>query len=122
MGNGCEATHKGMGHLQSDHEEVDTRMMVLHALDATNDGAAKLSIHSPDPDVLVVAIRRYLEMCPNTSVVTRKGFIKLQPLVLLRQPRCPHLTPSQELIILVAFQGRGRSVLGKSFRKPTIPS
>ena len=106
MGNGCEATHKGMGHLQSDHEEADTRM-VLHALDATNDGATKLSIHSPNPDVLVLAIRRYLEMCPNTSVVTRKGtnhrFIMLQPLVLLRQPRCPHLTPSQELIILVAF-------------------
>ena len=122
MGNGCEATHKGMGHLQ---EEADTRM-VLHALDATNDGATKLSIHLPDPDVLVLAIRRYLEMCPNTSVVTRKGtnhqFIKLQSLVLLRQPRCPHLTPSQELIILVAFQRRGRSVLRRSFRKPTIPS
>ncbi|XP_068707421.1 zinc finger protein 721-like [Montipora foliosa] len=61
MGKGCEATHKGMGHLQSDHKEADTRM-ILHALDATNDGATKLSIHSPDTDVLVLAIRRYSEM------------------------------------------------------------
>ena len=27
----CEATLKGMGHLQSDHEEADTRI-ILHAL------------------------------------------------------------------------------------------
>ena len=47
--------------------------MILHTLDATNDGATKLSIHSPETDVLVLAIRRYSEMCPNTSFVTGKG-------------------------------------------------
>ena len=30
-GKECEATLKGMGHLQSDHEEADTRI-ILHAL------------------------------------------------------------------------------------------
>ncbi|KAK3746101.1 hypothetical protein QZH41_015518, partial [Actinostola sp. cb2023] len=47
----CEATHKDMGHLHSDHEEADTKM-ILHAIDATADGATDLSIHSPDTDVL----------------------------------------------------------------------
>ena len=30
-GKECEATLKGMGHLQSDHEEADTRI-IIHAL------------------------------------------------------------------------------------------
>ena len=83
-GTECEATHKDMGHLQSDHEEADTKM-ILHALDATADGATELCIHSPDTDVLVLAIRRYPEMCANTSFVTGRGAnhraIKLQPIV-----------------------------------------
>ena len=41
-GKECEATHKDMGHLQSDHEEVDTKI-ILHAVDATADGATDLS-------------------------------------------------------------------------------
>ena len=52
-GKECEATHKDMGHLQSDHEEADTKI-ILHAVDATADGATDLTIHSPDTDVLVV--------------------------------------------------------------------
>ncbi|KAL9960825.1 hypothetical protein ACROYT_G034330 [Oculina patagonica] len=72
-GTECEATHKDMAHLQSDHEEADTKM-ILHALDATDDGATHLSIHSPDTDVLVLAIRRYSELCPNTSFVTGRAF------------------------------------------------
>ena len=63
------ATYKDVSHLQSDHEEADTKI-ILRALDATADGASELSIYSPDTDVLVRAIRRYPEMCPNTSFVT----------------------------------------------------
>ena len=40
-----------MSHLQSDHEEADMKM-ILHALDATADGATDLSIYSPGTDVL----------------------------------------------------------------------
>ncbi|KAK3728137.1 hypothetical protein QZH41_019452, partial [Actinostola sp. cb2023] len=48
------------------------------------DGATDLSNHSPDTDVLVLAIRRYPEMCANTSFVTGRGAnhpsFKLQPI------------------------------------------
>ena len=41
----CKATHKDVAHLQSNQEEADTKM-VLHALDATANGATQLQIHS----------------------------------------------------------------------------
>ena len=40
----CKATNKDVSHLQSDHEEVDTKI-ILHALDSTADGATELSIY-----------------------------------------------------------------------------
>ena len=71
-GKECEATHKDMGYLQSDHEEADTKI-ILHALHVTADGAADLTIHSIDFDVLVLAIRRSSDICLNTSFVTGRG-------------------------------------------------
>ena len=53
-----KATCKDVSHLQNDHEESDTKIIV-HALDTTADGATELSICSPDTNVLVLAIRRY---------------------------------------------------------------
>ena len=80
----CKATYKDVSHVQSDHKEADTKI-IFHALDATADGATELSIYSPDTDVLVLAIRSYPEVCPNTSFVTGSATtcrtIKLQPLV-----------------------------------------
>ena len=69
-GKECEAAHKDIGHLQSDLEEDDTKI-ILHALDATADGVADLTIHSPDTDVLVLAIRLNSEMCLNTSLIDK---------------------------------------------------
>ena len=54
----CEAKHKDVGHLQSGHEEVDLKM-ILNALYGIGDDATDLSIHSPDSDILVLAIRWY---------------------------------------------------------------
>ena len=68
----CQATHKDVGHLQSNQGEADTKM-ILHALDATADGATQLQIHSPDTDVFVLAPRRYPELCENTLFVTGRG-------------------------------------------------
>ena len=80
----CKAIYKDVSHLQSDHEEADTKIIV-HALDATADGATELSIYSPDTDVLVLAIRSYPEVCPNTSFVTGSATtsrtIRLKPIV-----------------------------------------
>ena len=68
----CEATHQRTEHLQSNQEEADTKL-ILHALDATANGAKTLEIHSPDTDVFVLSLRRYPELCQNTYFVTGTG-------------------------------------------------
>ena len=83
-GSGCQATHKDVGHLQSNQEEAYTKI-ILHALDATANCATQREIHSPDRDVFVLALRRYPELCENTLFVTGRGqhhtMIELKPIV-----------------------------------------
>ena len=80
----CQATHRDVAHLESNHEEADTKLL-LHAVDATTSGATSIRIISPDTDVFVLALRRFPEMCENTSFVTGKGQrhrkIELGPIV-----------------------------------------
>lgn len=80
----CKGTHKDMSYLKSNHEEADTKI-ILHALDATINGATEIRIHSPDTDVFILALRRYPELCQKTVFVTGKGQnhreILLQPIV-----------------------------------------
>ena len=54
-GSVCKATKKDVGHLQSNQEEADTKM-ILHALDATANGATQLHIHPPNIDVFALAL------------------------------------------------------------------
>ena len=68
----CRATHKDMAYLDSDQEEADTKIL-LHAVDATASGAKSIKIFSPDTDVFVLALRRYPELCADTSFVTGRG-------------------------------------------------
>lgn len=68
----CKGTHKEMAYLESNQEEADTKLL-LHAIDATNSGATSIDIISPDTDVLVLALRRFPELCESTSFVTGKG-------------------------------------------------
>ena len=49
-------------YLQSDQEELDTKML-FHALDTTANCATELFIHSPDTDNLVLSLRRFLQSC-----------------------------------------------------------
>ena len=83
-GSVCKATHKDEGHLQSNQEEAVTKM-ILHAPDTIANGATQLQIYSPDTDVLVLAVRRYPELCENTLFVTGRGqhhrIIELKPTV-----------------------------------------
>ena len=80
----CKGTKRDMLYLKSDREEADTKI-VLHALDATANGATEIRIHSPDTDVFILALRRYPDLCQNTVFVTGKGdtyrTIKLQRIV-----------------------------------------
>ena len=66
----CVATHKDVRHLQSSQEEADTKIL-LHAVDATSDGATEIQLHSPDTNIFVLALRRY----PN------RREIRLEPIV-----------------------------------------
>ena len=66
-------------HLQSNQEETDTKM-VLHALDAISNGANELRIHSLVTGVLVLSIRRCLELCGKASFVNDKDVIKVTSL------------------------------------------
>ena len=43
--------------------------MLLHAIDATEKGAASLCIQSPDTDVLVLDLWKYTSLCEETSLV-----------------------------------------------------
>jgi hypothetical protein len=67
-GDHAEATHRKVN-LSSIQEEADTKL-ILHSLDATSNGATSIRIHSPDTDVLVLAIRRYPNVCQDTCFVT----------------------------------------------------
>ena len=68
----CLETHQNANHLQSDHEEADTKML-LHALAATANSATEVYIHSPDMNVLVLPLRRYPELCVKTWFVASTG-------------------------------------------------
>ena len=75
---------KNMTYLKSNQEEADTKI-ILHAVDATTNRATEIKIHSPDTDVLILALRQFPRLCQNTVFVTGKGDdhreIQLKPIV-----------------------------------------
>lgn len=83
-GSFCQANFKETNNIQSNQEEADTKL-ILHAVDATKDGATEIEIHSPDTDVFILSLRRYPDLCEQTSFVTgtgqRRRTISLKPIV-----------------------------------------
>ena len=65
-GSVCKATHKDVAHLQSNQEEADTPLML--PLMVQLNYRFTLRTH-----VLVLALRRYPELCENTLFVTGRG-------------------------------------------------
>ena len=55
-------------YLHSNQEEADTKV-ILHAVDATSDGAVEIQVYSP----LVLALRSHPDLCANVSFDTGKG-------------------------------------------------
>ena len=68
----CKSNKLSVEHLTSTQLEADTRLL-LHTIDATKRRATFLSIHSPDTDVLVLALWRFTSLCDETSVVVGTG-------------------------------------------------
>lgn len=127
----CQATHMDMGHLQSNQEEVDTKM-ILHALDATANDATKLQIYSPDTNVFVLALRHYPELCENTLFVTGRGqnhrMIELKPIVQTLGPEKIAALPAFHALSGAdntgSFSGKGKLLCWKIFAEadPSIIS
>ena len=112
-GSTCEATHHGITHIKSSQEEADTKI-ILHALDAATHGATEINIHSPDSDVLVLALRRYPELCNDVNFITgtclRHRVIKLksavQALENLKVAALPDLHALSGADITSSFSGK----------------
>ena len=74
------ATHPDVTVLQSSQEEVDTKI-ILHSAYVAERGIKTLHIYSPDPDVLILSIRRYPLLPPDTGIFFGHGvkrFISLR--------------------------------------------
>lgn len=120
--NKCKATHKDMAYLESNQEEADTKLL-LHAVDATISGATSIEIFSPDTDVFVLSIRRFPELCENTSFVTGRGHrnrkILLSPIVRALGPARTAALPAfhawSGADITGSFAGKGKLACWKAF-------
>ena len=59
-------------YLANNHKEADTKLL-LHAVDAKISGVTSIEIMSPDTDVFVLSLRRFSQLCQNTTFVTGRG-------------------------------------------------
>lgn len=68
----CKSNNLSVDQMNTTQKEAGTRM-ILHAIDATERGAASLCIQSPDTDVLVLAFWKHTSLCEETSLVVGTG-------------------------------------------------
>ena len=111
-----------MSHLHSEQEEADTKI-ILHAIDATTSGATTIRIHSPDTDVLVLALRRYPHFYDDTAFVTgvgqRRRIIPLKPIFTALGRERPAALPGFHAFSGAdntgSFYGKGKLTCWKAF-------
>ena len=127
-GTECEATHIDVRHLRSTQEEADTKT-ILHALDASAQGATQLSIYSPDTDVLVLALRRYPDLCSNPCFVTGTGssrrVINLKSIADALGPTKTAALPTFHALtgadVTGSFSGKGKAICWDEFDNTSTP-
>ena len=108
----------------SEQEEADTKIL-LHAVDSTTSGATSIHIHSPDTDVLVLALRRYPNLCKDTSFMTGTGkkrrVIPLLPIVEALGPSKSAALPAFHALSGAdntgSFAGKGKVTCWKVFQE-----
>jgi hypothetical protein len=120
----AEASMENFQHdLSSILEEADTKL-ILHALHATSNGATSIRIHSPDTDVLILALRRYPELCEDTCFVTGSAenhrLIPLQSIYNVLGPSKAAALPGFHAFsgadITGKFAGKGKKTCWKVFQ------
>ena len=120
----CRGTHLDVVHLRSSQEEADTKI-ILHAVDAASRGATEITIHSPDTDVFVLALRRYPQLCNDVRFVTGTGqrhrviHLKhvVQALGSTKVAALPGLHALSGADITGSFAGKGKTTWWKTFMK-----
>lgn len=122
--NKCKATHKDIAYLESSQEEANTKLL-LHAVDATISGATSIEIFSPNTDVFVLSIRRFPELCENSSFVTGRGHRNRNRKILLslivralrpaRTAALPAFHAWSGADIIGSFAGKGKPACWKAF-------
>lgn len=118
----CKATTQDVNHLQSNHEEADTKL-ILHAIDAAANGATQINIHSPDTDVFVLSIRRHPQLSKETYFVTgtgqRRRKISLRPIYEALGPNKAAALPAFHAFTGAdntgSFSGKGKLTCWKAF-------
>ncbi|PHT96222.1 hypothetical protein BC332_34852 [Capsicum chinense] len=78
----AKASHKSVEELASNHEEADTKI-ILHGKYVAENGCNALHIFSPDTDVFILALRRYLVLPQDTGIfmgVGMRRFVSLKPI------------------------------------------
>ena len=115
----ADASHK-IVNLNSSQEEADTKIL-LHAVNTANNGASSLRIHCSDTDVLVLAIRRFPQLPPDTCMVTATREIHIGPIYRALGPSKSAALPGFHAFtgadITGKFAGKGKITCWKEFEK-----
>ena len=126
-GTECEATQRDVRHLRSTQEEADTKI-ILHALNASAQGTTQLSIYSPDTDVLVLALRRYPDLCSNYCFVTgssSRRVINLKSIADALGPTKTAALPALHALtgahVTGSFSGKGKATCWDAFDNASTP-
>ena len=99
--------------------------MTLHAVDAASHRASKINIYSPDTDVFILSLRRYLQLCNDVHFLIGIGqqhqVINLKPIVQAlgstKGAALPGLHALSGADITVSFAGKGKATWRKVFRE-----
>ena len=99
--------------------------MTLHAVDAASHRASKINIYSPDTDVFILSLRRYLQLCNDVHFLIGIGqqhqVINLKPIVQAlgstKVAALPGLHALSGADITVSFAGKGKVTWRKVFRE-----
>ena len=113
------ATHFDAGCLESTQEEADTKI-ILHGINAKQRGASSLFIYAQDTDVLVLSVRRYLQLPVNSFFVPKPGEeISLRSIYMaLGQKKllhCQGSMPCRVAILREAWREKASYHTGKHF-------